>query len=149
MRVGVFLSSKNLFELGVYLFFNAAQSCEWAVEERCRCRCDGRLHGKRRGLVVSLKPKDPHYVPPELVTLAELQRFEVCLTGAVRIWGIGTTSDDNRDAFRTRQFGVDCTRRGQPVVTRVICPRLTITGDRNFSGQHHDPRIEIMGVVRI
>ena len=59
------------------LSFNAAQVCEWAVEERCRCRCDGRLHGKRRGLVANLKPKDPHYVPPELVTLAELQRFFV------------------------------------------------------------------------
>jgi hypothetical protein len=29
------------------------------------------------------------------------------LMGAVRIWRIGTTSDNNRDAFRTRQFGVD------------------------------------------
>jgi hypothetical protein len=57
------------------LSFATAQACEWAVEERCRCHCEGRLHGKRRGLVVNLKPKEPHYVAPELVTLAELQRF--------------------------------------------------------------------------
>jgi hypothetical protein len=71
------------------------------------------------------------------------------LIGAVRIWGIGTTSDDNRDAFRAGQFGVDGTSRSQPVVTCVICPCLTVTGDRDFSSQHHDPGIEIVGMIRI
>lgn len=57
------------------LSFSAAQACEWAMEDRCRCRCRGRAHGQRRGFVANLKPKDPHYVPPALITLAELQRF--------------------------------------------------------------------------
>jgi hypothetical protein len=47
------------------------------------------------------------------------------------------------------QFGVDRKGRSQPVVTRVVCPRLIITGDPNFPSQHHDSRIEIVGMVRI
>ena len=66
-----------------------------------------------------------------------------------RIYGNGTASNDNRDAFRTRLFGMDCTSGSQPVVTGVVCLRLTITGDRNFSSQHHDPRIEIVSMVRV
>lgn len=59
------------------LSFRVAQSCEWAIEERCRCRCGGKAHGRQRGLVAELRHTDPHHVPDELVTLAELKRFYV------------------------------------------------------------------------
>jgi hypothetical protein len=58
------------------LSFVKAQACEFAVEERCRCRCEGAKHGRRR-LVADLGRKDVHAVTPARITLAELQRFFV------------------------------------------------------------------------
>jgi hypothetical protein len=56
--------------------FRAAQACEYAMEERCRCRCAGRAHGRGR-LVAELRRGDPHRVGPGRITLYELQRFFV------------------------------------------------------------------------
>jgi hypothetical protein len=56
------------------LSFRAAQACEFAMEERCRCRCEGRAHGRGR-LVADLRRGDPHRVDPARITLEELQRF--------------------------------------------------------------------------
>lgn len=58
------------------LSFRTAQSCEFAIEERCRCRCAGRAHGRGR-LVAELRRGDPHRVGPGRITLEELQRFFV------------------------------------------------------------------------
>lgn len=56
------------------LSFKAAQACEFAMEERCRCRCGGRAHGRGR-FVAELQRKDPHAIDPDRVTLAELREF--------------------------------------------------------------------------
>lgn len=37
-----------------------AQRCENALEDRCECRCGGKLHGAKRGSVTSLPFNDPH-----------------------------------------------------------------------------------------
>jgi hypothetical protein len=58
------------------LSFQQAQKCEFAMEERCRCRCGGEKHGRGR-LVADLAQKDAHAVPPARITLAELQQFFV------------------------------------------------------------------------
>jgi hypothetical protein len=58
------------------LSFQKAQACEFALEERCRCRCGGKAHGRGR-LVADLARKDAHAVAPARITLAELQRFFV------------------------------------------------------------------------
>lgn len=38
----------------------AAQNCEDALEAECRCRCQGALHGAKRGKVGTLPMDDPH-----------------------------------------------------------------------------------------
>jgi hypothetical protein len=48
----------------------AAWRCEQALEPRCRCRCNGLLHGARRvaepdHLVTEIPAGDPHHVTPE------------------------------------------------------------------------------------
>lgn len=47
----------------------AALRCELAITERCRCRCGGKLHGRRAASTLEgmseLMPTDPHYVAPE------------------------------------------------------------------------------------
>lgn len=40
--------------------YNAARKCENAEEPRCRCRCQGKYHGARRGNVLTLPLTDPH-----------------------------------------------------------------------------------------
>jgi DnaJ-class molecular chaperone len=37
-----------------------AQKCEDAKEPQCKCRCDGQLHGAKRGSVTGLAYGDPH-----------------------------------------------------------------------------------------
>lgn len=59
---------------GRALSFKAAQNCEYAIEERCRCRCEGKAHGRGR-FVADLRGSDPHAIAPERVTLAELRQF--------------------------------------------------------------------------
>lgn len=58
------------------LSFRQAQACEFAIEERCRCRCQGKKHGRGR-LVADVRRGDPHHVDPERITLGELRRFFV------------------------------------------------------------------------
>lgn len=47
----------------------AAFACEWAFEERCRCRCKGKLHGAKRvnsvEQLVELPAADPHFAEVE------------------------------------------------------------------------------------
>lgn len=51
------------------LSLRQAWNCETAVEERCRCRCGGLLHGARRATLTraadlhTLPANDPHHVP--------------------------------------------------------------------------------------
>jgi hypothetical protein len=61
---------------GRSLSFVMAQRCEFAMEQRCRCRCKGEKHGRSR-LVPDLKAKDPHAVSADRITLAELRTFFV------------------------------------------------------------------------
>src|SRR5881397_2862906 len=44
----------------------AAWQCEYALDDRCRCRCGGKLHGAarvpNRERLAKLPANDPHYV---------------------------------------------------------------------------------------
>ncbi len=42
------------------LSLKKAQSCEDATQKKCKCRCNGLLHGKKRGSVLRLPFGDPH-----------------------------------------------------------------------------------------
>lgn len=42
------------------LSIRVAQRCEDALEDACKCRCGGKLHGARRGKVMNLPFSDPH-----------------------------------------------------------------------------------------
>lgn len=50
-----------------------AWACEYALEDRCRCRCGGKMHGAKRVHYVehlaNLAPEDPHHVPLEKSSL--------------------------------------------------------------------------------
>ena len=39
----------------------AAWDCEQGIEGRCRCRCEGKLHGKRRTKVAADDPHAPAF----------------------------------------------------------------------------------------
>jgi hypothetical protein len=41
-----------------------AQRCEDARSKRCRCRCEGKLHGVNRGDVTELDESDAHHAEP-------------------------------------------------------------------------------------
>jgi hypothetical protein len=49
----------------------AAMRCETAKHERCKCRCQGKLHGAARGsdpeFFQSLAQDDPHHALPKPV----------------------------------------------------------------------------------
>jgi len=46
-----------------------AWACEYALEDRCRCRCGGKMHGAKRVNYVEhlaeLAADDPHHIEPE------------------------------------------------------------------------------------
>ena len=42
------------------LSYAQARRCEDALHPRCRCRCNGTLHGAKRGSVLDLPLNDPH-----------------------------------------------------------------------------------------
>jgi hypothetical protein len=52
-----------------------ALRCEQAITERCRCRCNGVLHGARRvgsrEALATLDEADPHFVHPDRLRSTE------------------------------------------------------------------------------